>query len=382
MNKYNYPTAFNSWGEEEKAAIHRVLDSGNFTIGKEVEAFEEEFAKYHGMQYGIGVNSGSSANLIAVAALFHKKETESLKRNDLAIVPAIAWSTTYSPLMQLGLNLYVSDVDSTWNAIEVDSRAEDARLVIGCSILGNPAYLPEWKEWAGIHDAYFIEDNCESLGATVSNQLCGTFGIMNTFSFFYSHQLNCIEGGMILTNDEECYKLCKMLRNHGMTRGVIPINDFDDEYSFVYPGYNVRPLEMHFAVAREQLKKLSNLIQARIDNFMYFAQQIEKLASTGHIQLQAMHPSCTKISPFGLAFNVYDNIKRYDLVNKFRENGIDARLPTGGSFLRHPYAIDYKSEFKTPNADSIHEGALFIGNAPFPIHDKIDKAVKIIKEVL
>jgi CDP-4-dehydro-6-deoxyglucose reductase, E1 len=376
-NKWDFPTAFSSWDNEEEEAIYRVLDSQNFTMGQEVELFEDEFAKYHGMKYGIMANSGSSANLIAIATLFNTTNTEPLKRNDLAIVPAIAWATTYSPLMQYGLNLYVSDTDDTWNAIHIDSKAEEARLVIGCSVLGNPAYLGEWKEWAGVHDAYFIEDNCESLGATISGKLCGTFGLMNTFSFYYSHQISAIEGGMVLTNDEECFNLCRMLRNHGWTKGVVAPTKFGNEYNFVYPGYNVRPLEMHAAIARVQLQKLDVFIHERALNWEYFRTQVTGLP----IQTPPFSADAT-LSPFGLAFSVESNEIRAVLAKRLRESGIDCRMPTGGSFLKHPYSALWKRDQHTPNADRVHDCGMFLGNAPFPISDKIDKAVKIMKEVL
>src|SRR5258708_2564130 len=115
MTDYWYPCAFSHWGGEERAAEERVIRSGKRTMGEEVAAFENEFAAYHKMKHAVMVNSGSSANLIVVAALFHKQDNP-LKCGDKAIVPALAWSTTYAPLVQHGLELILSDVDGTWNA--------------------------------------------------------------------------------------------------------------------------------------------------------------------------------------------------------------------------------------------------------------------------
>ncbi len=196
--KYEYPTAFSQWGHEEGDAIARVIASQQYTQGPEVAAFEKEFAAWHGRDYGIMVNSGSSANLVVVAAL---KQMEYFKAGESAIVPAIAWSTTYAPLVQHGLDLHLADVDQTWNADPelLLAPPNNTKVVVACSILGNPAYLKEWANIAGVMGAVMVEDNCESLGAvTPEGRKTGTFGIASTFSFFYSHHITAIEGGMIL----------------------------------------------------------------------------------------------------------------------------------------------------------------------------------------
>src|ERR1039458_4164491 len=216
----------------------RLRASGRLTVGEEVAAFEREFADFHGLRHGIMVNSGSSANLVAVAALFHVKQNP-LKQGDQALVPALAWATTYAPLVQHGLDLVLVDCDEGWNADPYALKDVEARLVVGCSILGNPAQLDTWRTIAGVHDAYLLEDNCESLGASIGGKLCGTFGLMSTFSFYYSHQISAIEGGMILTDDDECATLCRLLRDHGMTRHVEKPKTFEAEYDFRLFGYNV-----------------------------------------------------------------------------------------------------------------------------------------------
>jgi len=376
---YTYACAYTKWDDEEYAAIDRVRASGQWTQGPEVAACEEEFAAYHGMKHGIAVNSGSSANLVAVAALCHKQEN-SLRPGDKVLVPAIAWATTYAPLVQYGLDLVVADCDQTWNAKPVTALAHDCRLILGCSILGNPAYLRDWKRIADYVGAYFIEDNCESLGAQVGTmgdlQRCGTFGLLNTFSFFYSHQISAIEGGMILTNDDELADLCRMIRNHGWTRGIGPAKDFDHEYDFVLMGYNLRWLEMHAAIARAQLPKLEEMRRARQQNLNNFVVLAEGLP----IEMQKRNlPGIP--SPFGIAFSVESRDARTNLVNALRAGGIDCRLPTGGSFLRHAYSLRWQNQ-STPTADRLHDTALFLGLAPFDILPQMRKAIEIMKKTL
>jgi CDP-6-deoxy-D-xylo-4-hexulose-3-dehydrase len=374
---WDHPTAFSLWGEEEQEAVRRVVASGQFTMGPEVAAFEREFADFHGREHGIMVNSGSSANLVAVASLFCKS-VRPLRRDDdnwkgrHALVPALAWSTTYAPLVQHGLKLRLADCDETWNA-PVDERAFPCVAMI-CSVLGNPCYGDQWQRAAIACGSYLIEDNCESFAAVgPDGKLCGTHGALSTFSFFWSHQISAIEGGMILTDNDDLADQCRKLRAHGWTRDVAPAKCFDDEYDFEVMGYNVRPLEMHAAVAREQLKKSDGFQKARLANYRHFYDHAHGLP----IKFPAWRGTP---NPFGLHFLCDRAGDRADLVAALRANGIDCRLPTGGSLRLHRYGAPYANQ-QTPTADEIHRRGLFLGNAPFDISGKIEKAAKVMRAV-
>lgn len=374
--QWKYPTAFSSWGDEERAAIDRVATSGQFTIGWEVTGFEQEFAAFHGKRHAIMVNSGSSANLIMVAALAHLGY---VKRDDKVVVPALAWSTTYAPLVQHGLELVLADCDETWNANPNESQVPwDTKLIVGCSILGNPSDLNGWgRAIASAEDAVLIEDNCESLGARLGNKLCGTFGLMSSSSLYWSHQISAIEGGVILTDDASCAHTCRVLRAHGWTRDVLPPGSasFEREYDFVAMGYNVRPLEMHAAIARAQLKKLPSIIGGRLANQAYFESKVREL------ELPITLPTKNGgQSPFGLHFTM-DPACRLALVHALRQGGVDCRLPTGGSFRLHPYATRWSHQ-QTPRADNVHRSGMFLGCAPHDIRELIDHAANIMRRTL
>src|SRR5437899_9611473 len=168
-----YELSASTWGPEEAEAIRRTIERGRFTMSEQVAAFEREFAAYFGMRHGVMVNSGSSANLIAVASLFYKKDRP-LQRGDEAIVPAISWSTTYHPLQQYGLKLKFVDVELETLNMDV-SKLEQAltprtRLIVGVSILGNPAALDVMRDFAKKHGLYFLEDNCETMDAELNGQ--------------------------------------------------------------------------------------------------------------------------------------------------------------------------------------------------------------------
>jgi hypothetical protein len=185
-----YELVVSTWGAEELEAIQRVIASNRFTIGPNVAAFEDAFAEYHRRKYAVMVNSGSSANLLCIAALFYKKNRP-LQRGDEVIVPAISWATTYHPLQQYGLKLKIVDVEL--DTLNIDPRQVEAcigprtRAIMGVSILGNPAALDVLRNLADARGLYFIEDNCESMDAEIAGRKAGTFGHLSTFSSFFSH---------------------------------------------------------------------------------------------------------------------------------------------------------------------------------------------------
>lgn len=349
--EYDYPTAFSHWGKEERDAIFRVMASDRWTIGAEVEAFEHEFASYHGRKHCVMVNSGSSANLVAVAAL-------KPGANMGASVPAVAWATTYAPLMQNSIAMVLQDCDDSWNV------PEDQSCTISVPILGNPRSRE-----------CLLEDFCESLGARGKDgRLCGTWGMVSTTSFFYSHQLSAIEGGAILTDNYHMARMCRLLRNHGWERDNP--QTFAQEYQFVVPGYNLRPLELHAAIARAQLKKLDAGAAARRANWKFFA----TLASTLNIKMQEIS-SPDGFNPFCIAFTVPSEEIRETLAKALRAEDIDCRPAVGGSFRMQPYGKDYDGP-PTPNADRIHRTGMMLGCAPFDISEKIEKAVAVIGRTL
>jgi CDP-6-deoxy-D-xylo-4-hexulose-3-dehydrase len=384
-----YPTAYSVWGSEEYAAIERVVASGQFTMGPEVAAFEREFADFHGAKHCVMVNSGSSANLIMLDALtYYDRGLQastfpgSLPR---AYVPAIAWSTTYAPFMQRRVDISLLDVDDSWNASisrftrHVVGEVKPRSVIVGCSILGNPTCAEVFSALAFHNECYYVEDNCESFGAVsrVGNR-CGTLGLMNTFSFFYSHQISAIEGGAVLTNSDDCAHLLRMLRAHGWTRDTPEVRDahvpFDKEYDFRLPGYNVRPTEIHAAVARAQLSKHAEHLELRQINQKYF----HEAAVARGVPIRLPYLS-GKQSPFGLHFCCLDSAQRERAVAALRAAGVDCRMPTGGSFRQHPYAAPYVT-CATPQADMIHDTGMFIGNGPLDLTEQIDLALKVIKE--
>jgi CDP-6-deoxy-D-xylo-4-hexulose-3-dehydrase len=380
-----------SWGKEEYAAIQRVCDSGFFSMGKEVRQFEEDFAKKFQRKYAVMVNSGSSANLVGIAALFYKKDNP-LKPGDEVIVPAISWSTTYYPLQQYGLKLRFVDVELDTLNMDV-SRLQEAltprtRMVVGVSILGNPAALDDMRAFCDANDLYFFEDNCESMGATLNGRLTGTFGDISTFSCFYSHHIATMEGGVITTNDYELMALARSLRNHGWIRDVPPDSGvyearedaFYEAYRFILPGYNVRPLELSGAIGIEQLKKLDKSLEIRCANARRF---VDLFGNDERFIIQRENGVSSWFS-FTVILNPDLDVDRKRIFKGMQDADIDYRIITGGCFLRHDVIkyFDYDTVGEIINANIAHDRGFFIGNHPHDFAAQLEYTYSVLDKLV
>lgn len=384
-----YELASSSWGDEELQAIQEVISRDRFTMGDKVKAFELGFAAKMGVKYGVMVSSGSMANLVSVAALFHKQERP-LQRGDEVIVPAISWATTYYPLQQYGLKLRFVDVERDSLNLDV-SQLEAAltpktRMVVGVSILGNPAALDVMRKFCDQHDLYFFEDNCESMGARLNGQYCGTFGDINTYSTFFSHHIATMEGGMILTDDEELYHLALSLRAHGWVRDLPQDTSlcnrgddaFNEAYRFILPGFNARPLEMSGAIGVEQLKKLDAMIAIRRENAHLFQ---DLFVDDERFILQKEHGESSWFA-FTLQIAADSGLSRPQVFEKLREADIGFRMITGGNFLRHDVIKYFDYEVvggSTPNADHAHDHGFFVGNHPHDIRPQLERLKRVLE---
>ncbi len=379
-----FPLAASTFSEEEQKALLEVIQSGQWTMAEKVRRFEHEFAEYLGSRYAVMVNSGSSANLAAIGALRYL-EQDPIEPGSEVIVPAIAWATTYAPLQQYGYKLKVVDIDPTTLNVDVDLVEEaitsKTRAIVAVNILGNPCELTRIQSLSKKNSLYMIEDNCESLGATLNNKKCGTFGDIGTHSFFFSHHISTAEGGMITTDNEELYHLCLALRAHGWTRdlpeGAKLKRQSEALYDFALPGYNLRPTEFAGALGSTQLMKLNQFLEARRQNASYFLSLFE---NSKNFQLQVESGSS---SWFGFTFVIQPNsgLDREKVFQALRDTGIAFRLITGGSFTQHQYSkhFDFTSPFQTRHADWAHHNGFFVGNFSFDCRTKIDLLYSTLK---
>ena len=383
----NYPLAADTWDDSEYKAIKRVIKSNRFTIGSEVEKFEEEFAKYFGSEYAVMVNSGSSANLIAISALILSDKYD-LNKGDEVIVPAVSWATTYTVLHQCGLKLRFVDIDMNTFNLNLDELkeaiTEDTKAIFAVNLLGNPNDFDKLMKICDDNNLILIEDNCESMGATYNNKFTGTFGVCGTFSTFYSHHMATMEGGMILTNDSELNDIMKSIRSHGWTRNLSEDSSFNTKkeafyemFNFIFPGYNVRPVEMEAAIGREQLKKLDGFLKERKNNGKYF---LDKFSNINSIFLQKNQDDS---SFFGFPIIFKNEAEREKFIILCDENNIEYRPIVAGNFTKNKVIeyFDYTIYGDLENSNILHNNGLFIGNHHFDVKEDLDKIYELLVKI-
>lgn len=378
---YKFPLATATWYQEELDAMQQVIASGMYTMGSKVATFEREFARYVGSEYCIMVNSGSSANLLMIAALFYTKDgARQLQRGDEVIVPAVSWSTTYYPLHQYGLKIKFVDINlQTLNYdLEQLSQAitKKTRAIMAVNLLGNPNDFDRIQEIIAGRNILLIEDNCESMGARYRGRFTGTFGLMGSYSSFFSHHISTMEGGLVVTDDEELYHILLSLRAHGWTRNLPKVNrvcgvksddPFEESYRFVLPGYNFRPLELEGALGIEQLKRLPSMIEERRKNGVRLQRTF-----VNHPQLLIQH-EIGESSWFGFSLVLRPGcgINRPQLQAKLENLGFECRPIVAGNFAKNEVVkyFNYEVYGSLPNADHIDKNGLFIGNHHYPLPD-------------
>ncbi len=380
-----YKLASDSWDNKEISAIQKVIESGRFTMGAMVSNFEQEFANYHGAKFGVMTNSGSSANLIMLATILYHNN---FPKSGNIIVPAVSWSTSYFPITQMGFSLKFVDVDLA--SFNLDhSKVEDAIDantigILAVNLLGNPCNLNELYEIANRREIFLIEDNCESLGASINKKFAGTFGIMGTSSFFFSHHIQTMEGGMVLTDSEDLSHYLRSLRAHGWIRDLPAKNnlhkksnfDFEDSFKFILPGYCVRPLEMSGAIGSVQLKKWPEMLKSRKKNASYIIKRIEEI---DFLDLQS---EFGESSWFGFGFIINSKkIERNSFIKYLEENGVETRPIVAGNFTKNPVIklLDHDIYMELPNSDIIDERGFFIGNDSINLEENIDYFINLCK---
>lgn len=389
LSAMEYPLASSTWGDEEIEALNSVIKTGRFTMGEKVREFEEAFASKFGSKYAVMSNSGSSANLLAVAAIRYSSKYDSTKTD--IIVPAVSWSTTYYPIHQLGFRLKFVDVSlDTLNAgFESIAEAVDEHTagIFAVNLLGNPAELDKLRALADERGIFLLEDNCESMGAKLSGEYTGTFGDVGTFSFFFSHHISTMEGGMSLTDSRELAEIMRSLRAHGWTRDLSLENvienktgdPFYDSFRFVLPGYNLRPLELSAAVGLVQLQKFDSFLQARRENAQYFKSMAPK-AKKFRTQQEIGESSWFG---FSLIVNPGEDTARGSVLETLKENGIEVRPIVAGNFLLNPVVshLNIHPHFSVPNANEIHKSGFFVGNHHFDLEDRLAKLIDVLSSV-
>lgn len=390
-----YKLASSTWDKEEIAALYSVINSNMHTMGDKVKKYEAEFSKYIGTKHAVMTSSGSTANLLMIASMFFTNNVgRRLNRGDEIIVPAVSWSTTYFPLQQYGLKVKFVDIDRDTLNIDVKKLkaaiTDKTRVILAVNLLGNPNDFRAIQSLIGDRNITLLEDNCESLGAIFDEKQAGTFGLMGTFSSFFSHHICTMEGGFVITDDEEIYHILLCIRAHGWTRNLPKVNlisgsksddPFEESFKFILPGYNVRPLEMSGAAGTEQLKKLPSFIEARRKNAEYFTDKFNNHPLV-NIQVEVGASSW-----FGFALILKSNasVTRNELVKHLADNQIETRPIVTGNFLKNTEVLryfEYEVSGTLENAQYINDYGFFVGNHHIPIIKEIDYLFEVLDSLV
>jgi CDP-6-deoxy-D-xylo-4-hexulose-3-dehydrase len=334
-----------STGAEIFAAVDTMLSTFT-TMGKKVRAFEKQYADYCGLEHGVMSNSGSSANLLAVAALTNQVTPNYMKPGDEVIVPALSWSTTIWPLIQH--NLVPVFVDCDVNDLNLDLNKLEAaitpktRAIKLVHVYGNPCNMDAIMGLAKKHNLFVIEDCCEAMGAFYDGKAVGSFGDMGNFSFFFSHHISTLEGGITVTNNFELTETLRILRAHGWSREadqhqkyVEKYPHIDPRFIFINQGYNLRPTEVNAAMGMHQLPKLDGFIDNRRESANFFLKHLSKYEEFFRFQQET--PKGKHVW-FGFPIILKDDapFTVKDITAHIQKNNIETRPVIAGNMARHP----------------------------------------------
>lgn len=380
FKKFNYPLLENGFSDEDIIKAVEVLLTKKITMGDITKKFEIEFANFVGSKYALMVNSGSSANLLAAFAMINPQKKNRLKLGDQFLVPSLCWPTSLWPFIQAGLKPKFIDVDLNTFCINLDKITKEdlkrSRAIVNIHILGNSTDMNEIQKIKKKYNLIMLEDTCEALGSTFSGKYLGTFGDFGSFSFYYSHQITSGEGGMIICQSKQDYKIMNCLRAHGWDRGLSKKNARG--FNFINSGFNLRPLDLTAAIASNQLKRLKKMISARSHNRTKIMNRLK--SSKNWSNQFTFFESNKKVSPswFGMPLLLdrkFTN-KKKSFLRYLNINGVETRPILTGNFLKQPcsklYSFDSK-KISNKNTDLVDKLGFFIGLPTSKISDaKLD----------
>ncbi|MDO9333528.1 MAG: DegT/DnrJ/EryC1/StrS family aminotransferase [Dehalococcoidales bacterium] len=363
--------------EEAYEAIESILTT-QVTMGEKVKQFEEAFAKYVGVPYAVMVNSGSSANLLALSILSNPLTKNGIKRGDEVITPAVTWVTTVYPIIQVGAVPVLVDVDlDTFNISvrEIEKAVTPkTKAIMLVHLCGNPCQM-EIMDIARKHNLLVIEDSCESHGAEVDGQKVGSFGDLSTFSFFFTHHISTIEGGMVLTRSEEYAELAKAMRAFGWIRDLkdreriaARYSHIDPKILFITTGYNLRPTDIQGAFGIHQIKKLDRFIDMRRENARYWT---ESLRQFPYLLLHEERPGTKHVwHHYPVTVKPDAPFTRKELVDFLQKKGLETRPIMTGNMAEQPVMrlFEHRTVGDLPNSRIIQRHSFLFG-----IHQGIGK---------
>jgi len=364
--------------DQREALSEFILKADRFSQGDLVREFEKKWSEWQGCKYSVFVNSGSSANFLAVHAM-------SPRGKDMWVSQACTWATTVTPVIMSGNNLQLCDV----NIPNLGPSIESLEFVIDrmkpkylflANLLGFSAVDDDVLRLCEENNITLLEDCCESHGASFRGKKVGNFGKISTFSFYYGHHLTTIEGGMVCTDDEELYERLLLLRSHGLYRELpdhlkTKYEDkvVDPHFTFLIPGMNVRSTEINAFLGLMQLENLDKHNDIRRRNFEIFAKNLDGDRYYNDYRVEGNSSFCFPI------------IMKKETPERMREElgrmGVETRPVIAGNLYRHPF-MDQIAQFRCDeNAEIVHKHGFYVGNNHNVTEDDVKWLVDFLNEV-
>ena len=389
MNKYIYPLIENPFSDDDIIKGINVLKSKQLTLSKETKNFEKKFTAKLKSKYSLMVNSGSSANLLALQCLINPYRKNRLKKDDEIIIPTLCWSTSLWPIVQSNLKPVFVDINP--KTLNIDEEKLEKKItrktkaILLVNVLGNSCDMNKIIQIKKKYNLILIEDNCESLGSKYKKKYLGTYGDFSSFSFYSSHQISSGEGGMICCKDKNDYNIIKSLRSHGWSRGTSFENEIykknkflDKRFIFFNSGFNLRPTEVSAAIGHNQFKRMDKLMKIRNINRKKI---INSLLNNSYLKNKIDFYYENKfVNPswFGLSIKILiKNFNKNKIIKKLENNGIETRPIISGNFADQPaaklYGISLNQKF--PNTDKVYNSSFFIGLPTKQINNKFLKKI-------
>ena len=387
MTEIKYPLAKETINEEDVDALCKWLKSyPRLTKGQLTLQVEDKWADLIGTEYAVFNNSGSSANLLMVAAAYFCGRIANKK----IVVPSVGWVTTISPAIQLGLEPIMVGADSETFGIDLEQleevcKREKPDAVIYVQVLGVPHYRERLLELKEKYGFCLLEDSCAALGASYSDgQMVGTVGDMSSFSFYFGHQLSTIEGGMVNTDDKELYDMLLMLRSHGWAKDLDSdaydklikehnVDDFHKPFTFFVPGFNLRSTDLQAFLGLRQIDKANWVSKRRNENHLRYAKNLE-----GVVKFQ----NWCGHNPVSISFGALarDSETRKKIVSALVNEGIETRIFSAGNLGLHPFWVERYGAFDDEMSNKIHSCGFFVPNYPEMSNEDVDFISEVIKK--
>jgi len=393
------------FGTEELMAAYEATSEFWLTAGHFAEDFEKKLREFLGVRHALMVNSGSSANLLALSSLTSPSLGERrLKAGDEVITVAAGFPTTVTPIIQNQLTPVYVDVElgsyvASFEAIE-NAVSAKTRVIMMAHTLGNPFDAEKLIEFAKQKNIWVIEDNCDALGGTLNGKKLGSFGDISTLSFYPAHHITTGEGGAVLTKHAKLKPLLESFRDWGRDCWCAPGCDntcfkryewklgelpegYDHKYTYSHLGYNLKSGDIQAAIGIQQLDRISNFVAARRSNWNYLLEGLSDLEES--LILPFATPGSDP-SWFGFAITVRKGarITRDELVRKLSEKNIQNRLLFGGNLLRQPAFLGTPQRVvgSLSNTDLIMESTFWLGVWPGLTNQMLDYVIEVVHDLV